>query len=99
MGISLIDGIIRPDGNFVVDAAKGATPNIRTVSPSEFARIKGLVLDGANSAGSYANGKGTWYSLPDGGRIGPRTSDKNGTTLDIDVPGIPRDLKIHQDDS
>jgi len=44
----------------------------------------------------YANGKGTWYKLKSGGRVGVRNSQNNGTTLDFDVPGLPKGFKVHQ---
>jgi filamentous hemagglutinin len=75
---------------------KGATPNIRTVSPQEFARLQSQLLSGAKPAGQYSGGNGAWYELPSGGRVGVRTSDKYGLTLDIDIPGLPPSLKVHQ---
>ncbi len=44
----------------------------------------------------YAGGKGVWYDLPSGGRVGIRTSNNSGVTLDIDIPGYPKGFKVHQ---
>ncbi|WVT77634.1 hypothetical protein QM996_24715 (plasmid) [Sinorhizobium chiapasense] len=88
--------LLSPNGNFVGTVARGATPNIRTVSASEFAELQKGLLNGAKPSGTYAGGRGTWYELPDGGRVGVRVSDKSGVTLDIDVSGFPKGFKVHQ---
>jgi filamentous hemagglutinin len=75
---------------------KGANPKIRTVSSQEFTKLQEQLLKGARPAGQYAGGKGTWHELPSGGRVGVRTSDKSGVTLDIDIPGLPAGIKVHQ---
>jgi filamentous hemagglutinin len=87
---------LKPNGQFIGAVNKGATPNIRTVSSSKFDALKNNLLDGATASGSYAGGKGTWYDLPNGGRVGVRTSDNSGLTLDIDIPGYPQGFKVHQ---
>ena len=90
-----VDDILKPNGDFIGTVNKGATPNIRTVSLSEFNTLKDDLLDGATASGTYAGGKGTWYDLQNGGRVGVRTSDNSGLTLDIDIPGYPKGFKVH----
>ena len=94
--VKSVDEILKPGGDFLGTVQKGATPNIRTVSSRDFVTLQGQILNGAKQAGTYSGGKGTWYELPGGGRVGVRTSDKSGTTLDIDIPGYPKDFKVHQ---
>ena len=94
--IQSADDVLRPGGNLIGTVAKGATPNIRTVTPQEFAKLQEQLLKGTKQSGQYAGGKGTWHELPGGGRVGVRTSDKSGVTLDIDIPGMPSGLKVHQ---
>jgi len=72
------------------------TPNIRTISAEEFSELQGQLLAQAKPTGSYAGGNGTWYELQSGGRVGVRTSSNSGVTLDIDIPGLPKGLKVHQ---
>jgi len=91
-----VSNILMPDGQFVGTVNQGATPNIRTVPSSEFDTLKDSLLNGATESGTYAGGKGTWYDLPSGGRVGVRTSDNAGPTLDIDIPGYPKGFKVHQ---
>jgi hypothetical protein len=88
--------ILKPNGQFIGTVNKGATPEIRTVSPSEFNILKDDLLNGATASGKYAKGEGTWYDLPGGGRVGVRMSDNTGITLDIDIPGYPKGFKVHQ---
>lgn len=94
--VGLADALLRPAGSLIGTVARGATPNIRTVSSKQFAMLQEQLLKGAKPAGQYAGGKGTWYELPSGGRVGVRTSDKSGVTLDINIPGLPSGLKVHQ---
>jgi filamentous hemagglutinin len=91
-----VDDILKPGGQFVGTVHKGATPDIRTVSSSDFDALRIDLLDGATVSGTYAGGKGTWYDLPGGGRVGLRMSDNSGATLDIDIPGYPKGFKVHQ---
>lgn len=91
-----VDDILKPNGGFVGTVTRGATPNIRTVSSGEFNTLKNDLLDGATASSTYAGGKGTWYDLPGGGRVGVRTSINSGVTLDIDIPGYPKGFKVHQ---
>lgn len=65
-----VDDILKPNGDFIGAVNKGATPNIRTASSSEFNTLKDDLLDGATASGTYAGGKGTRYDLPNGGRVG-----------------------------
>ncbi|SIT29110.1 hemagglutinin repeat-containing protein [Achromobacter sp. MFA1 R4] len=90
-----VDDILKPNGEYIGIVDKGATPNIRTVSSHDFEAMKVDLLDGASIAGTYAGGKGTWYDLPTGGRVGVRMSDISGETLDIDIPGYPKGFKVH----
>lgn len=69
---------------------RGVTPNIRSVSRQEFSALQSQILAEAQ----YARGKGVWYELPSGGRVGVRSSDDFGLTLDIDILGILRDLRL-----
>jgi len=91
-----IDDILKPGGDFLGTVHKGATPNIRTVASQDFIKLQEQLLNGAKQTGTYSGGKGTWYELPSGGRVGVRTSDKSGMTLDIDIPGYPKGFKVHQ---
>lgn len=91
-----LDDVLKPNGQFVGSVNKGATPNVRTVSKDEFEALMADLLAGASPAGSYAGGKGAWYDLPGGGRVGVRVSDNSGTTLDIDISGYPKGFKVHQ---
>ena len=56
------------------------------------------LLKDAKPSGTYSNGKGTWYELPNGkGQIGVRTSGRHGETLDFkNVNGVKDGFKIHQ---
>jgi hypothetical protein len=94
--VNSVDSILKPNGQFAGTVNKGATPNIRTVSPNEFNTLKNNLLNGATASGTYDSGKGTWYDLPSGGRVGVRTSDNSGMTLDIDILGYPKGFKVHQ---
>ena len=91
-----VDNLLKPNGNYIGVVNSGATENIRTVSSGEFSVLKNELLNGATATGTYAGGKGTWYSLPRGGRIGVRASDNSGVTMDIDIPGYPKGFKVHQ---
>ena len=91
-----VDDILKPDGQLVGTVNKGATQNIRTVSSSEFTKLKDDLLEAATPGGTYAKGKGQWYDLPNGGRVGVRESGDHGLTLDFDIPGYSKDLKVHQ---
>ncbi len=88
--------LLKPGSEFIGNVEKGATPNIRTISAKEFTTLKDQLLKGATKIGKYASGKGTWYKLKSGGRVGVRSSKNNGTTLDIDIPGLPKGFKVHQ---
>lgn len=92
-----IDRLVKNrNGNFIGEVHKGATDNVRTVSQQQFNQIKNEIIKNGRIEGSYSNNKGIWYRLPDGNRVGVRTSGRNGETLDFDVKGLPRDFKIHQ---
>ena len=91
-----VEDLLRPNGQYVGTVNPGATPNIRTVTSQEFSQLQADLLNGAKPSVQYAGGKGTWYELPGGGRVGVRQSDGSGLTLDINIPGFPRDLKVHQ---
>jgi hypothetical protein len=92
---SVVD-IVSPDGQYVGDAVGGATENIRTVTPQEFAQIEQDLMNlKPTPGGTYASGSGQWYDLPDGTRFGIRQSS-SGPTIDFDNPNLPPGLKIHQ---
>jgi len=94
--VKSIDDMLKPGGELIGVVQKGSTPNIRTVSQKTFGELKEGLLSGASRGPKYAGGKGVWYELPNGGRVGVRTSEKSGETLDFNLPGFPRDLKVHQ---
>ncbi|MDR3672193.1 MAG: hypothetical protein P4L36_15195 [Holophaga sp.] len=91
-----VQELLKPGGELIGTIQKGATAEVRTVSSSEFTTLQQELLVGAKPSGTYAGGKGTWYNLPNGGRVGVRSSKESGLTLDIDIPGLPKGLKVHQ---
>lgn len=93
-----VDELLKLGGGYVGHVNPGATPNIRAVTPAEFTEIQNGLLQGAKPVGTYAQGNGTWYSLPGGGRVGVRTSAQSGVTLDINIPGYPPGFKVHQNE-
>ena len=92
-----INDLLKPNGNFIGVVSRGATPEVRTVPSLEFSNLQKQLLNDAKEAGQYAGGKGTWYALQGGGRVGVRISEKSGVTLDIDIPGYPKGFKVHQE--
>lgn len=91
-----VDDLLMPGNKPVGSVTNGATENIRTVSPQQFSQLQKELLNGAKQTGTYAGGKGTWFELPSGGRVGVRTSQQSGVTLDIDIQGYPKGFKVHQ---
>jgi hypothetical protein len=94
--VKTVQELLKPGGEFVGSVRKGATVEIRTVPSSDFSTLQQELLAGAEPSGSYAGGKGIWYNLPSGGRVGVRSSKESGLTLDIDIPGLPKGFKVHQ---
>lgn len=93
---SFVDSLLKPNGQFVGRVEGGATPNIRTVSNQDFSTLQSQLITGAKPVGQYSGGKGTWYDLPSGGRVGVRRSDDFGLTLDVNIPGYPSGFNVHQ---
>lgn len=91
-----VDELLMPGNKPIGTVSGGATENIRTVSPQQFSQLQKELLNGAKQSGTYSGGKGTWFELPSGGRVGVRTSSRSGATLDIDIPGYPKGFKVHQ---
>ncbi|WP_431286656.1 hypothetical protein [Roseateles chitinivorans] len=89
--------MLTPNGEPVGHVEGSATPDVRTVSPTE---LDGIVNDlkglGAKQ-GSRGKYPGDWYELPNGqGGFGLRNSKNNGRTIDVNIPGVPEVTKIHQ---
>jgi len=91
-----VQELLKPGGEFVGSVRKGAPVEIRTVPSSDFPTLQQELLAGAKPSGTYAGGKGIWYNLANGGRVGVRSSKESGLTLDIDIPGLPKGFKVHQ---
>ncbi|WP_306180344.1 hemagglutinin repeat-containing protein [Rhizobium sp. AN73] len=73
--VKSIDDILKPHGDFVGTVNKGATPNIRTLSLSEFNTLKNDLLNGATMSRPYAGGRafGTISQAEDGWGSEPPT--------------------------
>ena len=88
--------ITSPMGNPVGRVQKGATPQIRTVTPNEFQSIvKDLKAMGAKQT-TKPGYPGNWYDTGNGTGFGIRNSPKSGQTIDISHPELPSGTKIHQ---
>lgn len=92
-----LTSVLRPNGQLVGNVVGGATPEVRTVSPAAFGNIRQSLSNlGAVEGGGNAGYRGTWYTLPNGqGGFGVRNAS-SGPTMDFNIPGLPRGLKIHQ---
>jgi hypothetical protein len=93
-----LNNLLMPKGQLVGIVKKGATQNIRTVTKSEFQSIEsGLMGMGAKQVAVPRGYRGKWYELPNGqGRFGIRNSEKSGKTIDLDIEGYEKGLKLHQ---
>ncbi|VFR51963.1 hemagglutinin-like secreted protein [plant metagenome] len=92
-----LDEILKPGGNLVGDVNQGATSEVRTVSPGEFWNIERDLLSLGAKLDSSKKYPGSWYELQNGmGGFGVRISEASGRTLDLNIPGYDRGLKIHQ---
>lgn len=58
--------------------------------------MKDDLLDGATASGTYADGKGTCTIFPTEDVCGGEHPIIPDCTLDIDIPGYPKGLKVHQ---
>lgn len=92
-----VSSVLRPNGQLVGNVVGGATPEVRTVSPAAFGNIRQSLSNlGAVEGGGNVGYRGTWYTLPNGqGGFGVRNAS-SGPTMDFNIPGMPRGLKIHQ---
>lgn len=92
-----VSSVLRPNGQLVDSVVGGATSEVRSVSPAVFGNIRQSLSNlGAVEGGGNAGYRGTWYTLPNGqGGFGVRNAS-SGPTMDFNIPGLPRGLKIHQ---
>lgn len=92
-----IASTLLPNGRMVGEVFRGATPEVRTVSPAAFGTIRqSLSRIGAVEGGGNPGYRGTWYTLPNGqGGFGIRNSS-SGPAMDINISGLPKGYKIHQ---
>ena len=89
------DDILLPAGQPVGTVSPGATPNVRTVTPSEFQALRDALMTGARAV-SKPGYPGDWYERPDGSSFGLMSSAASGPTIDADGPALPRGFKVHQ---
>lgn len=93
------ESILAPGGVRIGSVNPGATEDIRTVSPTEFERIRSDLLSGATPARGSETYPGVVYERPDGSLLGIRNSRRYGTTIDVirsTSPTIPNGFRIHQ---
>ena len=87
--------IVRPGGNPVGVAAKGAGLDVRTVTKAEFDAIKGqLEKLGAKPMDNSRYRQGQLHDLGNGHNWGVRNSANHGETLDFNLPGI-EPFRVH----
>ena len=93
-----LGNILAPSGQPIGSVNPGATPNIRTVTPSEFYATRFDLLQGAIPTTAPPRYPGVAFERPDGTVIGIRNSS-NGPTIDVirsNDPLIGPDFKVHQ---
>ena len=91
--------ILTPGGQPIGIVNSGATPEIRTVTTQDFAKVQTDLLTGASPIPTAPGYNGTWYQRRDGSIVGIRLSAQSGITIDViqsNVPSIPNGFKVHQ---
>lgn len=93
--LARLDEALKPGGKLIGTVRKGATEEIRTVTGQEFNQLRSQLMNMGAKQVEKPGYPGSWYELPSGGGFGVREA-KSGQTLDFDLPGYLKGLKVHQ---
>jgi filamentous hemagglutinin len=94
-----IHKLLGKEGELLGHVEPGAGPAIYTASNEEHRFFESQFIQMHPSSSSKPGYNGTWYRLPHKtGEFGIRESEKHGRTIDFDIPGYPKGLKLHKKD-
>ncbi|HEX2134967.1 MAG TPA: hypothetical protein VHG30_03555 [Microvirga sp.] len=91
--------VLLPEGRPIGVRSRGAGPDTRTVTPSEFNEMLQALSPGAEVVPSPSAYMGVWYRRPDGSIFGVRRSEEHGMTFDVirsNSPALDNGYKVHQ---
>jgi hypothetical protein len=94
-----LEDVLKPGGQDRGTRNPGATDEIRTVNPVEFAEIQDALLSGAREIPAPPGYTGKWFARSDGTVIGIRNSAQSGPTLEVvqgGSSGLKNGYKVHR---